>query len=46
MPEFFARMNEDYVKKHFPDGVFEGVSKTVKGRGILGVIFFGLFSAA
>ncbi len=45
MPEFFARMNEDYASKHFPDGVFQGVSKTIKRRGVLGIFFFGIFSA-
>jgi len=38
-------MNEDYAQKHFPDGVFAGTAKTLKGRGIAGLITIGLFVA-
>lgn len=47
MADFFAKMNEDYVQKHFPDGsVFESALKTVKRRSIGAIVIFGLFLAA
>lgn len=45
--DFFSKMNEDYVQKHFPDGsVFEGAMKTVKRRSVGGIFFFVVFLAA
>ena len=47
MADFFSKMNDDYARKHFPEGsVFEGAMKTVKRRSIGGLFFFGLFFAA
>lgn len=47
MTDFFTKMNEEYAQKHFPDGsVFESAAKTLKRRGIAGVIMIGLFAAA
>lgn len=46
MADFFTKMNEEYAQKHFPDGsVFESAAKTLKKRGVIGVIFIGLFVA-
>lgn len=46
MSDFFAKMNEDYVQKHFPNrSVFEGVTKSVKGSSIFALFFFTLLSA-
>ncbi|MDO4318520.1 MAG: hypothetical protein Q4C48_09995 [Lachnospiraceae bacterium] len=46
MADFFQKMNEKYVQKHFPTGsVFEATSKTLKRRGYVGVFFSGLFLA-
>ncbi len=47
MHDFFSKMNEAYVQKHFPDGsVFEGAMKTGRRRSLGGIVFFGLFFAA
>lgn len=47
MSDFFAKMDEDYAQKHFPDGsVLEAAMKTVKRRSIGIIIFFGIFLAA
>ena len=47
MSDFFSKMNEDYVQKHFPDGsVFTGAMKTVKRRSAGGLVIFGLLFAA
>lgn len=47
MADFFSRMNEEYVQKHFPDGsVLEGARKTVKRRSAGGLLLFGIFFAA
>ncbi len=44
MTDFFSKMNEDYVQKHFPDGsVLESARKTVKRRSIGAIFFFALF---
>lgn len=46
MQEFFTKMNEDYVQKHFPNGsVLESAMETVKRRSVGGIFFFGLFFA-
>ena len=46
MTDFFSKMNSDYAQKHFPNGsVFEGAMKTIKGRSIVGIVFFALFFA-
>lgn len=43
--EFFSRMNEDYAKKHFPEGsVFMASTKAIKRRSILSLIFLSPFS--
>lgn len=43
MSDFFSKMNEDYARKHFPNGsVFEGVTKSVKGISIFSLFFFAL----
>lgn len=40
MSDFFQKMNEDYIQKHFPNGsIFEGASQTIKRRGIIVVVF-------
>lgn len=47
MADFFAKMNEDYAQKHFPDGsVFESAAKTLKRRSVAGTVVIGLFAAA
>lgn len=47
MADFFLKMDEDYVQKHFLNGsVFEGAKKTVKRRGTIGVILIGAWLAA
>lgn len=47
MTDFFTKMNREYAQKHFPDGsVFTGAAKTLKRRGIAGIIMIGLFVAA
>ncbi len=47
MADYFQKMDEDYVKKHFPEGsVFKSVEKTFKKRSWVGIFFFGLFFAA
>ena len=46
MADYFSKMNEDYVQKHFPDGsVFKGTMKTVKRGSAIGFVLFGLFFA-
>ncbi len=46
MADYFSKMNEDYVQKHFPDGsVFKGTIKTVKRGSAIGFVLFGLFFA-
>lgn len=47
MTDFFAKMNEEYAGKHFPEGsVYESAAKTLKKRSAAGVIMLGLFAAA
>ncbi len=47
MSDFFAEMNEDYAKKHFPSGsVFESASKVIKRTSIFSAICMVLFEAA
>lgn len=47
MTELFTRMNEEYAKKHFPEGsVLGSAAKSLKKRGVAGSIFIGLFAAA
>lgn len=47
MTDFFKRMDDAYVQKHFPTGsVFESASKTLKRRGFWGIIFSGVWMAA
>lgn len=46
MTDYFLKMNEDYIQKHFPDGsVFKGAMKTVKRGSAIGLVLFGLFFA-
>lgn len=46
MTDYFSKMNEAYIQKHFPDGsVLKGAMKTVKRGSIFGLLFFGLFFA-
>lgn len=46
MTEFFSRMNEDYVQKHFPNGsVFGSAMKTAKRGNVGGIFFFGVIFA-
>lgn len=43
MNEYFSKMNEEYVQKHFPDGsVFQGAISTVKRGSFVGLFFFGI----
>lgn len=43
MSDFFLKMNEDYVQKHFPNGsVFEGATRTIKRRSIVAIFSFGI----
>ena len=47
MADFFAKMNEDYAQKHFPDGsVFESAAKTLKRRSMAVAIVIGIFAIA
>lgn len=44
MTDYFAKMDENYAQKHFPDGsVFESARKTIQRRSIGGIFFFFLF---
>ncbi|MDE6996921.1 MAG: hypothetical protein K2P04_03460 [Oscillospiraceae bacterium] len=46
MSDYFSKMNEDYVQKHFPTGsVFANAAKTVKRRGMAALVFFLVFLA-
>ncbi len=46
MQDYFKRMDEEYVKKHFPDGsVLQGAMQTIKKRSISGIIFISIFFA-
>lgn len=46
MTNSFANMNEEYVRKHFPNGsVFDGAVKTVKRTTIIAIFCFSVFLA-
>ena len=46
MSDYFSKMNEDYVQKHFPTGsVFANAAKTVKRRSMAALVFFLVFLA-
>ena len=43
MTNSFANMNEEYVRKHFPNGsVFDGAVKTVKRTTIIAIFCFSV----
>ncbi len=47
MTEYFTKMNEDYARKHFPDGsVFEKTKKVVKRTSIFSTVFITVFAVA
>lgn len=45
MTDFFANMDSDYARKHFPNGVFESAMKTIRRRSVVFMFFMGLFFA-
>lgn len=47
MEEFFQKMNEDYVQKHFPNrSIFEGTMKKNKVNSIIVLVMLGIFFVA
>ena len=46
MEDYFKRMNEEYIKKNYPErSVFKAYKKSMGSRGRTGCIIMGLFMA-
>ena len=44
MEDYFKRMNEEYIKKNYPErSVFKAYKKSMGSRGRTGCIIMGLF---